>query len=237
MEVEVKPIKQPHHAAALRAAFPATIPVLTGYLCIGMAYGLLMANAGYGVFWALLLSLLCYAGSMEFVAVSLLTAGFDPVQALLMALMINARHAFYGLSMLEKYRGTGWARPFLILSLTDETFSLVSTLEPPDGVTRRDFYFWISLLDYLYWQVGSVLGALIGGLLPFDTTGLDFALTALFIVLFLEQWRKRENRPAALIGLGCTAVSLAAVGADRLVIPAMVLILAVLLGGRNKLCD
>lgn len=237
MEVEVKPIKQPHHAAALRAAFPATIPVLTGYLCIGMAYGLLMANAGYGVFWALLLSLLCYAGSMEFVAVSLLTAGFDPVQALLMALMINARHAFYGLSMLEKYRGTGWARPFLIFSLTDETFSLVSTLEPPDGVTRRDFYFWISLLDYLYWQMGSVLGALIGGLLPFDTTGLDFALTALFIVLFLEQWRKRENRPAALIGLGCTAVSLAAVGADRLVIPAMVLILAVLLGGRNKLCD
>lgn len=237
MEVEVKPIKQPHHAAALRAAFPATIPVLTGYLCIGMAYGLLMANAGYGVFWALLLSLLCYAGSMEFVAVSLLTAGFDPVQALLMALMINARHAFYGLSMLEKYRGTGWARPFLIFSLTDETFSLVSTLEPPDGVTRRDFYFWISLLDYLYWQVGSVLGALIGGMLPFDTTGLDFALTALFIVLFLEQWRKRENRPAALIGLGCTAVSLAVVGADRLVIPAMVLILAVLLGGRNKLCD
>lgn len=237
MEVEVKPIKQPHHAAALRAAFPATIPVLTGYLCIGMAYGLLMANAGYGVFWALLLSLLCYAGSMEFVAVSLLTAGFDPVQALLMALMINARHAFYGLSMLEKYRGTGWARPFLIFSLTDETFSLVSTLKPPDGVTRRDFYFWISLLDYLYWQVGSVLGALIGGLLPFDTTGLDFALTALFIVLFLEQWRKRENRPAALIGLGCTAVSLAVVGADRLVIPAMVLILAVLLGGRNKLCD
>ena len=237
MEVEVKPIKQPHHAAALRAAFPATIPVLTGYLCIGMAYGLLMANAGYGVFWALLLSLLCYAGSMEFVAVSLLTAGFDPVQALLMALMINARHAFYGLSMLEKYRGTGWARPFLIFSLTDETFSLVSTLEPPDGVTRRDFYFWISLLDYLYWQMGSVLGVLIGGLLPFDTTGLDFALTALFIVLFLEQWRKRENRPAALIGLGCTAVSLAVVGADRLVIPAMVLILAVLLGGRNKLCD
>ena len=237
MEVEVKPIKQPHHAAALRAAFPDTIPVLTGYLCIGMAYGLLMANAGYGVFWALLLSLLCYAGSMEFVAVSLLTAGFDPVQALLMALMINARHAFYGLSMLEKYRGTGWARPFLIFSLTDETFSLVSTLEPLDGATRRDFYFWISLLDYLYWQVGSVLGALIGGLLPFDTTGLDFALTALFIVLFLEQWRKRENRPAALIGLGCTAVSLAVVGADRLVIPAMVLILAVLLGGRNKLCD
>ena len=223
--------------AALRAAFPATVPVLTGYLCLGIAYGVLMRTAGYGLGWAVFLSIVCYAGSMEFVTVTLLTSAFDPVQALVMSILVNARHCFYGLSILEKYRGTGWARPFLIFGLTDETFSLVSTLEPPAGVERRDFYFWISLLDYLYWQMGSVLGALIGGLLPFDTTGLDFALTALFIVLFLEQWRKRENRPAALIGLGCTAVSLAAVGADRLVIPAMVLILAVLLGGRNKLCD
>ena len=226
-----------NRSAALRAAFPATVPVMTGYLCLGAAFGILLRTAGYGIGWSIAMSMICYCGSMQFVGVSLLTAAFDPFQALLMSVMVNARHAFYGLSMLEKYRGTGWARPFLIFSLTDETFSLVSTLEPPDGVTRRDFYFWISLLDYLYWQMGSVLGALIGGLLPFDTTGLDFALTALFIVLFLEQWRKRENRPAALIGLGCTAVSLAVVGADRLVIPAMVLILAVLLGGRNKLCD
>ena len=226
-----------NRSAALRAAFPATVPVMTGYLCLGAAFGILLRTAGYGIGWSIAMSMICYCGSMQFVGVSLLTAAFDPFQALLMSVMVNARHAFYGLSMLEKYRGTGWARPFLIFSLTDETFSLVSTLEPLDGVTRRDFYFWISLLDYLYWQVGSVLGALIGGLLPFDTTGLDFALTALFIVLFLEQWRKRENRPAALIGLGCTAVSLAVVGADRLVIPAMVLIVAVLLGGRNKLCD
>ena len=236
MEVEVKPIKQPHHAAALRAAFPATIPVLTGYLCIGMAYGLLMANAGYGVFWALLLSLLCYAGSMEFVAVSLLTAGFDPVQALLMALMINARHAFYGLSMLEKYRGTGPVRPVLICTLTDETFSLVSTLEPPEGVARRDFYFWISLLDYLYWQVGCTLGNAVGGLLTFDTTGLDFTLTALFIVLLLEQVKKKENRAAGIIGLVCTAASLVVFGPDNFLIPAMILLLAVLLGGRKRLC-
>ena len=236
MEVEVKPIKQPHHAAALRAAFPATIPVLTGYLCIGMAYGLLMANAGYGVFWALLLSLLCYAGSMEFVAVSLLTAGFDPVQALLMALMINARHAFYGLSMLEKYRGTGPVRPVLICTLTDETFSLVSTLEPPEGVARRDFYFWISLLDYLYWQVGCTLGNAVGGLLTFDTTGLDFTLTALFIVLLLEQVKKKENRAAGIIGMVCTAASLAVFGPDNFLIPAMILLLAVLLGGRKRLC-
>ena len=222
---------------ALTAAFPATVPVLMGYLAIGMAFGLMLETAGYGVGWALLMSMTIYAGSGQYLGVSLLATGASLSQVAFLTLMINFRHLVYGLSMLEKYRGTGWARPFLIFSLTDETFSLVSTLEPPDGVTRRAFYFWISLLDYLYWQVGSVLGALIGGLLPFDTTGLDFALTALFIVLFLEQWRKRENRPAALIGLGCTAVSLAVVGADRLVIPAMVLILAVLLGGRNKLCD
>ena len=237
MEQTLQQVKPAHKNSALRAAFPATVPVLTGYLCLGIAYGVLMRTAGYGLGWAVFLSIVCYAGSMEFVTVTLLTSAFDPVQALVMSILVNARHCFYGLSILEKYRGTGWARPFLIFGLTDETFSLVSTLEPPAGVERRDFYFWISLLDYLYWQVGSVLGALIGGLLPFDTTGLDFALTALFIVLFLEQWRKRENRPAALIGLGCTAVSLAVVGADRLVIPAMVLILAVLLGGRNKLCD
>ena len=237
MEQTLQQVKPAHKNSALRAAFPATVPVLTGYLCLGIAYGVLMRTAGYGLGWAVFLSIVCYAGSMEFVTVTLLTSAFDPVQALVMSILVNARHCLYGLSILEKYKGTGWARPFLIFSLTDETFSLVSTLEPLDGVTRRDFYFWISLLDYLYWQMGSVLGALIGGLLPFDTTGLDFALTALFIVLFLEQWRKRENRPAALIGLGCTAVSLAVVGADRLVIPAMVLILAVLLGGRNKLCD
>ncbi len=221
---------------ALRVAFPATIPVMTGYLCLGIAYGVLMRTAGYGLGWAVLLSVVCYAGSMEFVTVTLLTSVFDPVQALLMSIMVNARHSFYGLSILEKYRGTGWARPFLIFGLTDETFSLVSTLEPPANVERRDFYFWITFLDYLYWLTGSAIGNLLGGVLPFDSTGMDFALTALFVVLFLEQWKKRENRPAGLIGLGCTALSLAVFGADSLVIPAMILILAVLLGGRKKLC-
>ena len=222
--------------AAVRAAFPATIPVMTGYLCLGMAYGVLMKTAGFGLGWAMLLSAVCYAGSMQFVTISLLTAVFDPVQALLMSLMVNARHSFYGLSILEKYRGTGWARPFLIFSLTDETFSLISTLEPPAHVRQGDFYFWISFLDYLYWQTGSAIGNLLGGVLPFDSTGMDFALTALFVVLFLEQWKKRENRAAGVIGLACTAVSLILFGADNLVIPAMGLILAVLLGGRKTLC-
>ena len=221
--------------AAFRSALPATVPVMTGYLCLGMAFGVLMKTNGYGVVWSVLMSLMCFAGSMQFLTITLLTTVFDPIQAFLLAIMVNARHIFYGLAVLEKYKGLGKLRAFLIFSLTDETFSLVSTLDPPEGVARKDFYFWISLLDYSYWVTGSAIGGLLGSLLTFDTTGLDFALTALFVVLFMEQWKKRENRPAGLIGIGCTVVSLLVFGADQLVIPAMVLILAVLLGGRKRL--
>ena len=169
------------------------------------------------------------------VTITLLTTAFDPLQAFLLSIMVNARHIFYGLAVLEKYKGLGKLRAFLIFSLTDETFSLVSTLEPPEGVARKDFYFWLSLLDYSYWVTGSAIGGLLGSLLTFNTTGLDFALTALFVVLFMEQWKKKANRPAGLIGIGCTVVSLLVFGADNLVIPAMVLIMAVLLGGRKRL--
>ena len=227
---------KPSPVAALRAAFPYTVPVMTGYLCLGMAFGVLMKTSGYGVFWSVLMSLMCFAGSMQFLTITLLTTVFDPFQAFVLAIMVNARHIFYGLSVLDKYKGLGRVRAFLIFSLTDETFSLVSTLEPPEGVERRDFYFWISLLDYGYWVTGSAIGGLLGGLITFNTTGLDFALTALFVVLFMEQWKKKANRPAGLIGIGCTVVSLLVFGADNLVIPAMVLILAVLLGGRRALC-
>ncbi len=221
---------------AIRAAFPATVPVMTGYLCLGMAFGVLMKTSGYGVIWSALMSMMCFAGSMQFLTITLLTTVFDPVQAFFLALMVNARHIFYGLAVLDKYKGLGKVRAFLIFSLTDETFSLVSTLEPTEGVERRDFYFWISLLDYGYWVGGSILGGLLGGLLTFDTTGMDFALTALFAVLFLEQWKKRENRPAGCIGILCTVAALLLFGADNLVIPAMILILAALLGGRRPLC-
>lgn len=221
---------------ALQAAFPATIPVMTGYLCLGMAYGLLMAANGYGPLWSGLMSAIAFGGSMQYVAITLLVTGFEPLQAFLLAVMVNARHIFYGLSMLDKYRGLDWKRFFLIYTLSDETFSLVSTLEPPPGVVRGDFYLWISLLDYGYWLAATILGGLAGSLMVFDTTGMDFALTALFVVLFLEQWKKRENRPAGVVGLVCTLISLALFGPDRLVIPAMVMVLAVLLGGRKKLC-
>lgn len=227
--------RQHHRRAALRAAFPATIPVMTGFLCLGVAYGVLMQSKGYGPLWSVLMSAIAYGGSMQFVAITLLTTAFDPLQAFLLSVMVNARHMFYGLSLLDKYKGLGKVRPFLIYVLCDETFSLVSTLEPPEGVARRDFYFWISLLDYLYWITGTALGGLAGNLITFDTTGLDFALTALFVVLFLEQWKKPENRPAGVIGILCAAVSLAVFRADNMVIPAMALVLAVLLGGRHRL--
>ena len=227
--------KKPHPAlAAVRAAFPSTVPVLTGYLVLGIAYGVLMQTKGYGVPWVLLMCCLAYCGSMQFVAITLLVTAFDPLQALLMSLMVNARHLFYGVSMLDKYRGMGAAKFPLIYTLSDETFSIVSSVEPPEDVPRKDFYLAVSLLNYGYWAAGSVLGAVAGRFITFDTTGLDFALTALFVVLFLEQWKKPENRPAGVMGILCAAASLAVFGADNMVIPAMVLVLAVLLGARRR---
>lgn len=229
-------VRQSSWRLALRAAFPATVPVMTGYLCLGMAYGLLMAANGYGPMWSVLMSAVGFGGSMQYAAVSILVTGFEPLQAFLLTLMVNARHLFYGLSMLERYKGLGWARFPLIYTLSDETFSLVSTLDPPEGVERRDFFLCVSLLDYSYWIGATALGGLLGSFITFNTTGLDFALTALFVVLFLEQWKNRESRSAGAAGIACAIVSLAVFGADRLVIPAMVMILAALLGGRRLKC-
>lgn len=219
----------------LAAAFPHTVPVLTGYLVLGMAYGVLMQAKGYGAIWAFLMSAVAFCGSMQFVAITLLTSAFDPVGAFLMSLMVNARHLFYGVSMLGKYRGMGWAKVPLVYTLSDETFSIVSSVEPPEGVRARDFYLAVSVLDYIYWVGGSVLGALAGKFIRFDTTGLDFALTGLFVVLFIEQVKNPENRRSGVIGMACTVAALAVFGADKLVIPAMILVLVVLLLGRKKL--
>ena len=222
--------------AALRAAFPVTIPVLTGFTCLGLAYGVLMQTKGYGPLWATLMSAIAFGGSMQFVAITLLTTMFDPIQAFLLSVMVNARHIFYGLSFLDKYKGLGKIRAYLIYTLCDESFSLISTVEPPEQVEKKDFYFWISFLNYSYWVIATALGGLLGRFITFDTTGLDFALTALFVVLFMEQWKKKENRFAGVAGIVCAAVSLAVFGADRMVIAAMALILLVLLGGRKRLC-
>jgi len=222
---------------ALRAAFPHTVPVLTGYLVLGMAYGILMQAKGYGALWATLMSAIAFCGSMQYAAITLLTTVFDPLQAFFLSLMVNARHLFYGVSMLRRYAGLGGLRPLLIFWLTDETFSVLCTVEVPEGVERAPFYFWVSFLDYCYWVGGTLMGSLFGTLLTFNTTGLDFALTALFVVLFIEQLKGKQQRISGLIGLVCTVAALAVFGADKMVIAAMVLILFCLLAGRRKLCS
>lgn len=222
--------------AASAAAFPHTIPVLTGFIVLGMAYGVLMRENGYGTFWAVLMSTVAFCGSMQFVAITLLTAVFNPIQAFLLSLMVNARHLFYGLSMMKKYEGLGKIRSFLIFALCDETFSISSSVQPPENISRKYFYFSISLLDYLYWISGTFLGGLAGNLITFNTTGLDFVLTALFVVLFLEQMNSRHNRVPGAIGMVGALAALVLFGGDNLVIQAMVMILIMLLAGRKKLC-
>ena len=227
---ETRPFK-----GSVAAAFPHTVPVLTGFLVLGIAYGMLMQSKGYGAPWALLMSGVAYCGSMQFAAISLLTSAFDPLGAFVMSLLVNARHLFYGVSLLEKYRGIGSAKPVLIYLLCDETFSIISSVEPPEGVRPGNFYLAISVLDYLYWVGGTLLGSLAGQFIRFDTTGLDFALTGLFVVLFIEQVSNPKNRASGVVGLGCSVAALALFGADRLVIPAMILVLTALLIGRKKL--
>jgi 4-azaleucine resistance transporter AzlC len=221
---------------AFSAAFPYTLPVLAGFSVLGAAYGILMQTKGYGPFWSVLFSAVAFCGSMQFVAVTLLTAVFDPLSAFLLSVLVNARHLFYGVSMLDKYKGLGKLRAFLIYTLCDETFSIACSVEPPMGTDPKTFYFFISLLNYIYWVTGTLLGGLLGSFITFNTEGLDFVLTALFVVLLLEQLKKAENRIPALIGIGSTALSLLLFGRENLVIPAMLLILLTLAGGRNKLC-
>ena len=217
------------------AAFPLTIPVFTGFLVLGMAYGVLMQTNGYGAFWSTLMSAVAFCGSMQFAAITLLTSAFDPVAALLLSIMVNARHLFYGISMLGKYKGLGRKRFFLIFGLCDETFSIASTAQPPEGVDRGSFYFFVTLFDYLYWVGGTLLGGLLGSVIPFSTEGLDFALTALFVVLFLGQLENAGSRIYGLIGTVCSLAVLLLVGADNMVIPSMIVILIVLLIGRKRI--
>ena len=220
---------------AFKAAFPYTIPVLTGFAALGIAYGLLMASNGYGVLWAFLMSAIGFGGSVQYAMVPLLTTVFDPFQAFLLSFMINARHLFYGLSMLGKYKGLGKKRFFLIFALCDETFSVVSSVEPPEDVEKGLFYFFITFLDYFYWSAATVTGALIGGMITFDTTGLDFVLTALFVVLFMEQMKKKENRSYGMIGIAGAVIATMIFGSENMVIPSMFLIMAVLLiMGKSK---
>jgi 4-azaleucine resistance transporter AzlC len=221
--------------AAIKAAFPHTIPVLTGFLFFGMAYGILMSSRGFGWYWVLLTSIVVFAGALQFVGISLLTSVFDPLCAFLIALSVNARHLIYGISMLEKYSGTGKIKPYLIYAMCDETFSIIYSTDPPPHVDRRAFMLAVTLLNQVYWVLGGVIGGLIGPFLTFNMHGIDFVMTAFFVVIFLNQWHAQKKHAPALIGLGASAVSLLMFGADTFIIPAMILIVACLTIFRARL--
>lgn len=217
------------------AAFPLTVPVLMGYLAIGMAFGLMLQAEGYGAPWALLMSLTIYAGSGQYLGVSLLAAGAPLAQVAFLTLMINFRHLVYGLSMLEKFRGMGMRKLYMIFALTDETYALLSSARPPAGVEERDYYFAVALLDQSYWVLGSVLGSLLGSALGFDTTGVDFAMTALFLVIAVGQWKAAGSHLPALLGICATLVSLLLVGEEEMLLPALGVIVLVLVLLRPRL--
>ncbi len=216
------------YAKALKAAFPHTIPIMAGFLFLGITYGIYMNVSGFSFIYPLLTSIVIFAGSMEFVTVNLLLGAFSPLQALLMTLMVNARHLFYGIAMLDKYRVPGLKRLYLIFSMCDESFSINCSAEPPEGVDRGLFMLFVTLLNQIYWVVGCTLGGIFGSLLTFNTEGLDFAMTAMFVVIFLENWLKDKNRTSPLVGIGVTLLCLVIFGADKFIIPAMLAILGVL---------
>ncbi len=210
---------------ALKAAFPHTIPVFTGFIFLGIAYGILMNSKGYSVLWIVLISIFTYAGSMQFVAVSLLAMGFNPLYACLMTLMVNARHIFYGISMLEKFKGTNKMKPYLIFGLSDETFSILCSTDPPEGVSKNWFMFFITLLDHSYWVLGSALGGILGTIVSINATGIDFVLTTLFVVIFINQLKSTKNYFPTLIGIGSTLLCRITFGSANFIIPSMIGIL------------
>lgn len=213
---------------ALKAAFPHTIPVFAGYCFLGMSYGFLMKASGFPFWYPILTSLVIFAGSMEFMTVNLLLGAFDLVQAFALTLMINARHLFYGLSMLGKYGHMGAKKPYLIFGLTDETFSVNCVTEPPEGIDRGWFYFFITLLDHSYWVLGATLGGIFGSFITFNTEGLDFVMTALFVVILLEHLLTTEDKRSAFSGMALSFAMLLLFGADGFMLPAMASILIVL---------
>ncbi|SNT42069.1 4-azaleucine resistance probable transporter AzlC [Bacillus sp. OK838] len=213
---------------AFRSAFPYTVPIFAGFLFLGIAYGIYMNSLGFSAIYPILMSLIIFAGSMEFITANLLLVEFNPINALLLTLMINARHLFYGISMLDKYKGTGKKRFYLIYGLCDESFSINSTVDFPRGVDKGWFMTFVTLLNHVYWVIGAAIGGIFGSLVEFNTEGIEFVMTALFVVIFIEQWMKEKKHHIALVGLGLSTVSLIIFGGNNFIIPAMVAILVAL---------
>jgi 4-azaleucine resistance transporter AzlC len=220
---------------ALKAAFPNTIPIFAGFWFLGMAYGIYMNVSGFSFVYPLVMSIVIFGGSLEFVAVEMLLSPFAPIQTLIMALLIQARHLFYGLSMLDKFKDMGWKKYYLIYGMCDETFSINYTAKIPDGVDKGWFMFFVTLFNQIYWVTGATTGGLIGSLIHFDTNGISFVMTAMFVVIFMEQWLKEKHHISAYIGLGASLVCLIIFGADSFMIPTMIMIVTLLAVFRKPL--
>ena len=220
----------------IKRAFRASLPVFAGYIVLGIGFGILLKTKGYGLLWAALSSVFVYAGSLQYVMVNLIAAGAPLITTALTAVMVNARHLFYGISMIDRYKGAGKKKPYLIFALTDETYSLVCSDESVRGVRdRHRYYFYLSMFNQIYWITGSVMGSVLGGLITFSTEGIDFALTALFVTIFVDQWLSTKDHRAALTGVIASVICLLIFGADNFLIPAMLCITAALTVIRSKL--
>lgn len=218
---------------SFRAAFPCTIPILAGFLFLGMAYGIYMNVSGFSFVYPMIMAAVIFGGSLEFLAAQMLLSPFAPLQVLMVSLMIQARHLFYGISMLDKFKDMGWKKFYLIYGMCDETFSINCTAEIPGDCDRGWFYFFVTLLNQLYWVGGATLGGLLGNLITFDTKGLDFVMTAMFIVIFLEQWLKEKRHFSEWAGLASSVVCLLIFGRDNFMIPTMICILLLLTAFRK----
>lgn len=220
----------------IKAAFRASLPVMAGYIVLGTGFGVLLSAKGYSYRWAVLMSVTMYAGAMQYVGVNILASGASYISAALMTLMVNARHLFYGISMIEKYRDMGWKKWYAAFGLTDETYSLICiNPELPEGADRNSFNFLLTLMNQSYWIIGGFIGAVIGSALDFDPAGIDFSMTALFVSIFVEQWEKNKNHLPAIWGLAVSVVCLVIFGADRFLIPAMLIISIGLFVFRRKI--
>ena len=221
--------------AAFFAAFPNTIPILAGFLFLGIAYGIYMNQSGFKFYYPMFMSFIIFAGSVEFATVSWLLGSFDPVNIFFLTLMINARHLFYGLSMLEKYNIPGWKKLYLIYGMCDESFSINATVDVPKGIDRGLFMFFVTMLNQIYWVAGATIGGIFGSFIPFDTKGIEFVMTALFVVIFLENWLKEKDHSASVIGLFISFICLIIFKGTNFIIPSMIIILSVLTLLRGRL--
>lgn len=218
---------------SLKAAFPHTIPIMTGFIFLGFSYGIYMNVLGFNFWYPMLMSLTIFAGSAEFVVGNMLLLAFNPFQAFATILLVNARHLFYGISMLDKYKGTGLKKFYLIFGMCDESFSVNYTAEIPEDVDKGWFMFFVNFLDQCYWVISATMGGIIGSAFGFNTEGIEFVMTAMFVVIFLDQWLKEKNHMSSVIGIVISAVCLLIFGAGNFLIPAMVGILGVLTLIRN----